>query len=267
MSPHNEGHRDDDRDSELSELGGLLLDERTESWPNPLGKSLKNWNAHVDDTWKRWKQWAVPALALLFGFALGVVVSTTADLPSHFATSSSSPAVSSKFAFDTPMEFQPNHAYTNTSAPDTATDAAWEALNPGELFSSLGFIQIDEHGQAIAYDGSVGDLSRTKVVSVFHQMHCLDALRRSVVASAASPLEFSYLAPHLSHHWGHCFDYLRQAIMCAADVTLEKLQTGQDRHTLIPGVDGWGTTHMCRNYDLVKQWAETHRSTDEGGID
>jgi hypothetical protein len=90
-------------------------------------------------------------------------------------------------------------------------------------------------------------------------------LRKSLSASAANPTEFRYLIPQLSEHWNHCFDYLRQALMCAADVTLEKLK--MDGNTQLESVDGWGTTHMCRDYQEVYRWAAAHRVTDEGGID
>jgi len=55
--------------------------------------------------------------------------------------------------------------------------------------------------------------------------------------------------------------------MCAADITLENLQESKDGHASLASVDGWGTTHQCRDYDAVKQWAEDHRASDDGGID
>lgn len=90
-------------------------------------------------------------------------------------------------------------------------------------------------------------------------------LRKSLSASVANPTEYSYLIPQLSKHWEHCFDYLRQTLMCAADVTLENLETKGER--LLDRVDGWGTTHMCRDYQGVREWATIHRATDDGGID
>ncbi|KAK3356665.1 hypothetical protein B0T25DRAFT_453277, partial [Lasiosphaeria hispida] len=104
-------------------------------------------------------------------------------------------------------------------------------------------------------------------VSVFHQIHCLNMIRRSLSASVANPTEFHYLIPQLYRHWDHCFDYVRQALMCAADVTLENLETRADGKTLLASVDGWGTTHMCRDYQGVVEWAAAHRATDDGGID
>ena len=94
-------------------------------------------------------------------------------------------------------------------------------------------------------------------------------IRRGFAASIKNPTEFFYIIPQLSHHWGHCFDYLRQSLMCAADATLETVETNGNTNgeTLLAGVDGWGVTHMCRDYKKLFDWSEEHRATDEGGID
>lgn len=61
-------------------------------------------------------------------------------------------------------------------------------------------------------------------------------------------------------HAGHCFDYLRQAIACAVDTTLEP------RDEVHSGVQGWGVEHRCRNFEAVREWAESQRSNENGGI-
>ncbi|KAK3321284.1 hypothetical protein B0T19DRAFT_263126 [Cercophora scortea] len=247
MAPHNE----DDMGESGNESGGLL-DETAGRWPVPQWRKLK-----MEDTWNRWKLWVVSALSLVLGIALGILLS---NFPGPFDTGKTGSAASI-FAPIKPVTFQPDTTYSNATAPDEATDKAWANLNP----VGRGFVRIDAEGQPVPYDGTDGDLAHTKSVAVFHQLHCLDMLRRSLIASAANPLEYSYLVPQHSHHWSHCFDYLRQTLMCAADVTYEKLQTKADG-TLLDGVDGWGTTHMCRDYQAVKEWATTHRSSDSEGI-
>ena len=62
----------------------------------------------------------------------------------------------------------------------------------------------------------------------------------------------------------HCFDYIRQALMCAADPTLEGLRAAAPHGQ--PSVDGWGTKHLCRNFQELSQWTEKHRATNGGGI-
>jgi Mycotoxin biosynthesis protein UstYa len=58
------------------------------------------------------------------------------------------------------------------------------------------------------------------------------------------------------HHTRHCFDYLRQSLMCNADTNLEPVDFS------LGGVTGWKFDRKCRNFDAIKDWAETYRSWD-----
>lgn len=53
----------------------------------------------------------------------------------------------------------------------------------------------------------------------------------------------------VDNHIEHCFDYLRQSIMCAADMTIEQARVDSDGHRR--AVDGWKTTHQCREWGKV----------------
>lgn len=101
------------------------------------------------------------------------------------------------------------------------------------------------------------------MMSVFHQLHCLVSdipcsPRKPSVPTNTFPK--SYLAQHyqtafeetklpqeVAHHSAHCFDYLRQGIMCAADTSLEGQAEDEP--------PGWGSKHMCKDYDMVLEWA------------
>jgi hypothetical protein len=61
-------------------------------------------------------------------------------------------------------------------------------------------------------------------------------------------------------HIRHCFDYIRQALMCHADTNLEILDPV--KHT----TNGWNQTKVCRNYDLVKGFAERFADSSDTGI-
>ncbi|KAK4233593.1 hypothetical protein C8A03DRAFT_19366, partial [Achaetomium macrosporum] len=52
----------------------------------------------------------------------------------------------------------------------------------------------------------------------------------------------------------HCLDYLRQSLMCNADVTLEDLDFGEGK--ALGSVTGWGTQHMCRDWERLRYWTE-----------
>lgn len=71
---------------------------------------------------------------------------------------------------------------------------------------------------------------------------------------------------HDDIHLFHCFDYLRQAIMCHGDTALE----GADPYLVAEGIDlfefgtfGISTTHMCKSYDAVREWAVARKIREE----
>ncbi|KAL1647102.1 hypothetical protein SLS58_002873 [Diplodia intermedia] len=103
-------------------------------------------------------------------------------------------------------------------------------------------------------------------VSVFHQLHCLDAILRVFLATNDSdPSSATRSSAHSNHgletaHAMHCFDYIRQSIMCCGDTALE----GADPYTIARGEDnldtgtfGIGSTHMCKDYGAIYGYAKT----------
>ncbi|KAI1357502.1 hypothetical protein F5Y08DRAFT_159559 [Xylaria arbuscula] len=116
-------------------------------------------------------------------------------------------------------------------APGNESDASWQAIFP----EGLGFVQHPE----IAPE-PMG-------LSVFHQLHCLDGLRRGYWGAGHG-------APHGSHeehsHVRHCIDYIRQSLMCHADTNLEPINFE------LGGVTGFDSPRRCRDIAKVKEWAE-----------
>lgn len=83
---------------------------------------------------------------------------------------------------------------------------------------------------------------------MFHQFHCLDALRHAVLA-LHDPDAVHTEGAHAGKHAQHCLNYLRQTILCAADTTLEPFVN--------PGI-GIGVVHQCRDWTQVYEWAEAN---------
>jgi hypothetical protein len=55
-------------------------------------------------------------------------------------------------------------------------------------------------------------------------------------------------------HLGHCLDYSRQAIMCAADTTVEWLDSEEEGSMLAIGpTNGNGVEHKYRDWEAVLQ--------------
>ncbi|KAI0150788.1 hypothetical protein GGR57DRAFT_514058 [Xylariaceae sp. FL1272] len=210
---------------------------------NPLG--ARNTSQHRKNGEPRSHEALVFFAALTLGLFLGFVMRELpgwGHLITHDHATDVVPTMTSKS-----VVFLEEAAY---SAPPNISNAAWESLIP----VGRGFIELE--------DGNLGH-KRRYCVSVFHQLHCLDMLRRGYY-SAAGYSSNGAIERH-SHagqpaHMQHCFDYIRQALMCAADATLE------EREESISGVKGWGTTHKCRDFEALQRWTSDHRYNDEGGI-
>ena len=116
-------------------------------------------------------------------------------------------------------------------------------------------------------------------VAVFHQLHCLHMLAEefgNLLAGRHVGDTTSKRAGHSGHegsmgeemdeglmmwHIRHCFEYIKTSLTCCADTALE----GQKSDTEQPATDGFGAYHVCRNFDGVFNWAETHRASDQTG--
>lgn len=62
-------------------------------------------------------------------------------------------------------------------------------------------------------------------------------------------------------HNDHCFDYIRNAVMCCGDTTLEG-QTRTPGLEHVPGTDGTGAVHVCRNFDEISAYAVQMKLND-----
>ncbi|CRG92118.1 hypothetical protein PISL3812_09173 [Talaromyces islandicus] len=130
----------------------------------------------------------------------------------------------------TPSGISSIFTYNRTFAevPSDESNAAWETLFP----TRGGFFK---HPQ-LAPDRSG--------LAVFHQLHCLDNIRKGYWA-AVHGKEDHHVSPA---HVRHCIDYLRQSLICHADTNVEPVI--EDLH----GVRGFGVEHKCRDFSRVKDW-------------
>ncbi|KAK5256068.1 hypothetical protein LTR40_010642 [Exophiala xenobiotica] len=94
-------------------------------------------------------------------------------------------------------------------------------------------------------------------MEVFHQLHCLNLLRRVTFKEYYEPLggEFAAGPEALQHHTEHCIEVLRLNIQCNADIGLFTLYMVEGDPQAWPQLN---TKHMCRNFDGVRQWALDH---------
>ncbi|KAF2102138.1 hypothetical protein NA57DRAFT_35868 [Rhizodiscina lignyota] len=91
-------------------------------------------------------------------------------------------------------------------------------------------------------------------MEVFHQLHCLNLLRRVTYKEYYEPLggEFAGGRKELQEHTDHCIEVLRLNLLCNADIGVFTLY-------MVPGDPlAWpelNSKHVCRNFDGVRQWA------------
>jgi hypothetical protein len=148
-----------------------------------------------------------------------------------------------------------------TQSPGPEADALWNSISapPGDV----GIIWLTEEerrrwGVATAKAGEGSKYIVT--IDVFHQLHCLDRLRRQIfnetyrIQPDANPL--------WKEHIAHCLDSIRLSLQCNADVSL--LPWKWIKGYAAPWPD-FRSEHTCRNWDAVSSWA-TRRKLDTGNL-
>lgn len=69
-------------------------------------------------------------------------------------------------------------------------------------------------------------------------------------------------SPVTYEHIDHCFDYIRQSIMCCGDTALEGVSNLSNDPIMRNETDGWGFTHVCKDYGEVIGFMEGWRDND-----
>ncbi|KAJ3552826.1 hypothetical protein NM688_g3946 [Phlebia brevispora] len=140
-----------------------------------------------------------------------------------------------------------------SSDPSIEVDKAWD-----DLYYDLAFSQISEaEARQLPNKTTPVAADPTKYIttlSVFHQLHCLNIIRKVVhsdyyadpVTGDIGPL----LHEDLPEHVGHCLDFLRQGIIPITWYWKEDLQTV----TAVMSV-----AHTCRKWENIEHWAKEHK--------
>ncbi|KAK7691291.1 hypothetical protein QCA50_004685 [Cerrena zonata] len=143
--------------------------------------------------------------------------------------------------------------------PSDTVDKAWE-----DLYNDFGVSKIPK-AQALQLPNKTvsipGDEDNYIVaLSVFHQLHCLNMIRRALRAGyyrdPATGAIGGVLPEDLPEHIDHCVDNIRQALMCSADISSIVWQWSDAQSTAVPRMD---TVHSCKNFDKVVEWAKAHK--------
>jgi hypothetical protein len=94
-------------------------------------------------------------------------------------------------------------------------------------------------------------------LDVYHQLHCLNDLRKSII-------QYNITGEKLDHlqtmHKFHCIDSIRQSLMCNADISLIHWYWAPHPGRHFPNAT---TTHICRKWSKIEEWAIKHRLDDD----
>lgn len=92
-------------------------------------------------------------------------------------------------------------------------------------------------------------------LSVFHQLHCLNMIRKGLYGAVDMTNEDDLMG---IEHLDHCVDMLRQSIMCNSDVTpITFARTSLDTSMKVVAE----VVHTCRSFSEIQQWAWNRRIT------
>ncbi|KAH7881227.1 uncharacterized protein C8R40DRAFT_1164633 [Lentinula edodes] len=133
--------------------------------------------------------------------------------------------------------------------PSPEVDAAWASLyefalnkvprNEAILMTNQTYPILGEEGYyMIALD-------------VFHQLHCLNEMRKAMYPEYYPITGEGIHTPHMQH----CISSLRQSITCSADITpivwqwSNKSKAAKERSDVV---------HTCRDFQKITDWAQDH---------
>ncbi|KAJ4470470.1 hypothetical protein J3R30DRAFT_3711809 [Lentinula aciculospora] len=85
-------------------------------------------------------------------------------------------------------------------------------------------------------------------LEVFHQLHCLNLLRKSLYPD--------HYPTSLVNHLDHCIDILRQALTCTVDINPLSWYWYEPRKATETKLDG---AHKCIDFEKIQEWAYEHR--------
>lgn len=155
------------------------------------------------------------------------------------------------------------HGSLYTGSPTPETDARWK-----ELYR-VGNSRISKSEAAQLPNKTIaavaGEDDYLVVISVFHDLHCLDRLRQSLwyfyddgwnetwnPFTAARPASFAADGLNGIEHLDHCINILRQSLQCFSDVSPYVFQWDEASGEVGAYAN---VAHTCRNFDDVRNWA------------
>ncbi|KXN82167.1 hypothetical protein AN958_02976 [Leucoagaricus sp. SymC.cos] len=131
--------------------------------------------------------------------------------------------------------------------PSPRVDVAWRSLYDFSGSTLPGYNRTPSFNETLEFVKQQG--TKIRLLDVFHELHCLDTIRRALYLH-------QYPEPVDSDHVIHCINSIRQSLMCMSDVSLVSWEWNNELGAL---VESDGNVHTCRDFEKIQQWAsENH---------
>lgn len=135
-------------------------------------------------------------------------------------------------------------------------DKAWEQLGdlrliPVTLDEVTAAGKVPEDVVKFPSSFGLGEEAYAGRLSVFHQIHCLDAVRREAYAQHYYPDGVNDTTGMHRLHLSHCIHYLLQNILCQANTDIYTHIWTDAQATAWPD---FNVNAQCRDFDAVKSW-------------
>lgn len=137
----------------------------------------------------------------------------------------------------------------------------WDTLIDGALFVNITSDSSILPQLEFPSDPLPPPYNNTSIISldVFHQLHCLDVLRRAL---REKPSEDSGII----WHQNHCVNSVRQALMCSADVTPISFYRDPETKDWNRYMPTFNVKHKCRNIEQIWKWANERHVPVSGSL-
>ncbi|KAI0716723.1 hypothetical protein C8Q76DRAFT_617086 [Earliella scabrosa] len=177
----------------------------------------------------------IAAFALVTCLNFGVAFYTLSALRGLLPPVHEYTYIGDDFPAQLPLKLPSSGLVLTTGKPHFSllADDDWATLFPAE--GGDGFIALGPH-------------NRTFLVSMVHQLHCLDVIRVGFVTNRTNAAE----------HIEHCLRYLRQMVLCYSDATLEVDDPGLLNGRLEHSASGVGMVHRCKDWTVLRDFMDTH---------
>jgi hypothetical protein len=142
--------------------------------------------------------------------------------------------------------------------PNDAADSIWDEYDLRRVFpiSSAQIIKLGKDPSTVVKLEDdiwhLGDDAYASALDVFHQLHCLNNLRKRAYGTFYNKTHAD--AEHeglVEIHMNHCIDILFQAIQCSGNVNVGTMHYVETQP--FPVVD-WSINRQCIDFDRLTEW-------------